>query len=258
VLVGCATVAASPVSWTHHQFWTVLAAMVMVAGPAGVRRAAGGVLLVSMTVNLTDVVARLRGGDHALFIAANMRGLAAAAVCVLGFGAVAGARVAAVRSVGVVERTRIWVVPSRRVLGALAVGGLLFAIMPLPPGADTSVRVATPTEALRLVWSGVRWCPVGTQAEGCAVVPLFPGLSVNYSVGYDSAGAEVRGIAADSVDHLDYLPAPGLAPVRIPLTRAQAGVRVFAFNAVDPAYAQLRVYDSYDHLLGDYGGKLRA
>lgn len=31
VVVGCATVAASPVSWTHHQIWTVLAAAVLVS-----------------------------------------------------------------------------------------------------------------------------------------------------------------------------------------------------------------------------------
>ena len=91
VLVGCATLAASPVSWTHHQFWTVLAAMLLISGLSGLSRAAGWVLLASMTVNVVDLLAPLPIGDHALFLAANMRGIAAAAVCVLGFGPVRGA-----------------------------------------------------------------------------------------------------------------------------------------------------------------------
>ena len=91
VLVGCATLAASPVSWTHHQFWTVLAAILLVSGLPGLGRAVGWVLLASMTVNVVDLLARLPIGDQALFLAANMRGIAAAALCVLGLGPVRGA-----------------------------------------------------------------------------------------------------------------------------------------------------------------------
>jgi alpha-1,2-mannosyltransferase len=88
VLVGCATVAASPVSWTHHQFWIVLASMLLISGPPGLGRSSGWVLLVSMTVNVVDLVVYLPIGDHARFIAANMRGIAAAALCLLGLGPV--------------------------------------------------------------------------------------------------------------------------------------------------------------------------
>ena len=83
--------AASPVSWTHHQFWTVLAAILLVSGLPGLGRAVGWVLLASMTVNVVDLLARLPIGDQALFLAANMRGIAAAALCVLGLGPVRGA-----------------------------------------------------------------------------------------------------------------------------------------------------------------------
>ena len=48
MLVGCATVAASPVSWTHHQVWTVRAAMLMIAAYGVLRRIAGAVLLLVM------------------------------------------------------------------------------------------------------------------------------------------------------------------------------------------------------------------
>jgi alpha-1,2-mannosyltransferase len=41
VLIGCATIAASPVSWTHHQVWTVLAGMLPVASATGSRWAFG-------------------------------------------------------------------------------------------------------------------------------------------------------------------------------------------------------------------------
>ena len=62
-----------------------------ISGLSGLSRAAGWVLLASMTVNVVDLLAPLPIGDQALFLAANMRGIAAAAVCVLGFGPVRGA-----------------------------------------------------------------------------------------------------------------------------------------------------------------------
>src|SRR2546430_13438160 len=49
VVVGCATVAASPVSWTHHQVWTVLAGLLLVAGGGRARLTSGLALLVVMT-----------------------------------------------------------------------------------------------------------------------------------------------------------------------------------------------------------------
>lgn len=50
VTVGCATVAISPVSWTHHQVWTVLAGLLLTMGNAARERAAGATILVIMTV----------------------------------------------------------------------------------------------------------------------------------------------------------------------------------------------------------------
>lgn len=86
VVIGCATLLASPVSWTHHQFWVLLAAMALIGGRPGLGRWAGSVLLVSMTINVVDLVAYLPIGDWALFLVANIRGIATAAVCVLGLG----------------------------------------------------------------------------------------------------------------------------------------------------------------------------
>jgi alpha-1,2-mannosyltransferase len=48
VLTGTAGVVLSPVSWTHHQVWLVLAALLPVAGPAWARRAWPVLVLVVM------------------------------------------------------------------------------------------------------------------------------------------------------------------------------------------------------------------
>jgi alpha-1,2-mannosyltransferase len=289
VLVGCATVAASPVSWTHHQFWTVLAAMLLVAGPPGLRRAAGWLLLASMTVNLADIVARLPIGDHALFVAANMRGLAAATVCVAGFGHLARSTLADPARQPSRPDPRLppawsrpawsrpawsrpawsrpawsrpaWSrpAPSRSVLAAAAAAAALFAVMPLPIGADPDLRAASPARARHLVYDEVNWCRTPTPADNCGQIPLFPGLPVNYSVGTTpTGGADVQGFAAASVARLTYLPAPGTDAVQIPLGTLPTGDHVFAFTTGDAAYAQLKAYDHDGHLIGEMGGKIRA
>jgi alpha-1,2-mannosyltransferase len=48
VLTGTASVVLSPVSWTHHQIWLVLAALLPVAGPRWARRAWPALVLVLM------------------------------------------------------------------------------------------------------------------------------------------------------------------------------------------------------------------
>ena len=48
VLTGAASVVLSPVSWTHHQIWLVLAALLPVRGPAWARRAWPALVLVVM------------------------------------------------------------------------------------------------------------------------------------------------------------------------------------------------------------------
>jgi len=52
VLTGTASVVLSPVSWTHHQVWLVLAALLPVAGPAWVRRAWPALVLMLMLLPL--------------------------------------------------------------------------------------------------------------------------------------------------------------------------------------------------------------
>ncbi len=81
VVVGCATVAASPVSWTHHQIWLVLAG-VLLAVERGRPGFAGLLLLGVMTLPVA-VLAQVT--PHGLdLVVANSRALAAIVVCCLG------------------------------------------------------------------------------------------------------------------------------------------------------------------------------
>jgi hypothetical protein len=66
----------------------VLAAMLLISGPPGLGRSSGWVVLTSMTLNVVDLVVYLPIGDLARFAAANLRGIAAAAFCLLGLGPV--------------------------------------------------------------------------------------------------------------------------------------------------------------------------
>ena len=83
VVTGCATVAASPLSWTHHQFWPVLAVLVLVTSRRRTRAMAGWLLLAVMTLGMGTLVDASLPSALA-FIAVNVRGLVTTAVCILG------------------------------------------------------------------------------------------------------------------------------------------------------------------------------
>jgi alpha-1,2-mannosyltransferase len=145
VLVGCATVAASPVSWTHHQLWTVLAAMLLVAADGALRRIAGAALFVVMTLSLGVVLAPVSMKPGVQFALENARTLGAVAVCCLGFGGVAMAALSV--------RRRVW----WRAVAAGAAGLALVALLPLPASATPrSRRTRRPTCQTRATSTPVR------------------------------------------------------------------------------------------------------
>ncbi|MFN8081132.1 MAG: hypothetical protein U0Q19_16365 [Kineosporiaceae bacterium] len=271
VLVGCATVAASPVSWTHHQFWTVLAAMLLIGGSEPIRRVAGVMLLAVMTVGLVDVVARLPVGDHALFLVGNARGLAVAVLCVAGFRElVRGTRTSAAGRVSVGDvtaRGRLSWVP------ALVLGLLFFALLPVPGGPDPRLRPLPPQEAFAVVSGGLPLCPPGVNPwtmpvdapngtefdpPKCFAAPLWEDMKINYSMGQVNGSEQVEGFVSASVTRLDYVPAPGVRATSIPLTRLATGQQLFAFRAGDTSFAQLRLIGPGGLYLGDVGDKLRT
>ncbi|MBL7258457.1 glycosyltransferase 87 family protein [Paractinoplanes lichenicola] len=53
VVVGAASVVLSPVSWTHHQVWLVLAALLPIAGPGWARKAWPAIVLAVMILPVT-------------------------------------------------------------------------------------------------------------------------------------------------------------------------------------------------------------
>ncbi len=270
VLIGCATIAASPVSWTHHQFWTVLAGMLLTAAPPGFARLTGVVLLTGLTVSVTDVIARLPLGSHAVFLAANARGLAVVALCLAGFATRTPARPTAEHAepfqpegLASSPRPRSYVLTRRA--PALTVGALLFAALPLPGGADPAAHNLPDSQALQRALGGLGSCPdsVATPtrlSEECARTLIWPGEPVNYSGGCCSSEtglSEIAGVTAPLVTRLEYIPSPGMPALPIALHPA-GPANVFAFVATDTAYAQLRAYDQAGHPLGDFSAKLHG
>jgi alpha-1,2-mannosyltransferase len=87
VVIGCATVAASPVSWTHHQVWLALAAIVLLLAPGGrAARIAGGVLLATAVVSFGAMASGAGAYPLVRFLGENARALGAVAVCLAGLG----------------------------------------------------------------------------------------------------------------------------------------------------------------------------
>jgi alpha-1,2-mannosyltransferase len=61
IIVGSASVAISPVSWTHHQVWLVLAALLPVRGPRWIRYGWPALVLALMILPVTSLGSRLPG-----------------------------------------------------------------------------------------------------------------------------------------------------------------------------------------------------
>lgn len=237
-LTGCATLAASPVSWTHHQFWTVLAALVLVAAPRPAGRVAGWVLLVLMTVSLVDLAGRLAPYDHALFLAQNIR-----AVAVVGLST--GGLAWAFRHPLDARR------PSLRRMAIPATAALAcFVLTPLPPLGEGPAT--SPARATVVAQALASLCP---DQSACTPIPVAP---LNYGVSVDGAHSTAEGLASADVGRLTYAAAPGQRAASIPLYRLPDGTQAFAFSAGEPFYCRLIAYDHDGHAFGEYGAKFRA
>lgn len=79
ITCGCAALVASPVSWTHHQVWTVLAALALLTRSAP-HRAIAALVLTVMCVRLPHPAVNAIAG----FLADNARAIAALGICCLG------------------------------------------------------------------------------------------------------------------------------------------------------------------------------
>ncbi len=252
VLVGCATLAASPVSWTHHQFWTVLAGMLLIGGGAGLRRAVGWALIGAMTVNLADLVGHAHLGDHAVFLAANTRALAACVLCVVGLSVVSRDRIQAAGTAG---RWR----PALTGVGTLGVALLVFALVPVPSTQDPLIRPELPTDAVTEALHDGPPCATEGQPH-CTFIPMYPGLAINYGTHRTASGNEIAGFASEYVTRLVYPPPPEQTPStsRLGWIPTTTGVQAFTLRVGDTTFAQLKAYDNTGALIGDFGSKLRT
>ncbi|WP_432832820.1 glycosyltransferase 87 family protein [Dactylosporangium sp. CA-092794] len=237
VLVGCATIAASPVSWTHHQIWTVLAGMLLIASAAGGRWAFGVFLVVAMTLNLGNVAFELVPTPGLQYLFDNARGLGTVLVCCIGFGAVVRHR----RSDPVPVARRVAVT---RTAGLVVAGVLVFAVLPLPASSDPHLHMFSLDET-RAEFS---YTTVTCGADPCDM--SWGGrLLLNYSIGSDGRRAVVNGWVSAQVARLGMRTAPG-APIHfVPIMDLGDGQRVFCFSGENLVYGQFLEYDANGRLL---------
>ncbi|MDG4825721.1 glycosyltransferase 87 family protein [Asanoa sp. WMMD1127] len=236
VLVGCATVAASPVSWTHHQLWPVLAAMLLIGTRGAVHRAAGGALLAAMVLSLGVVLAGVSLTPGVQFVLENARALGTVGICVLGFGAAAAA--AARRT------ARRWTLA-----GAAAVAIAVVAVQPLPASADPTFK------AYRLAdTANPRYFYVCRDDTSCAA--FIGDLSIRFGVVAEKTKVRVNGVVGPAVARLEYRSAPGGRPREIPLLPLWDAGRVFSFRSASLAHGRLVAYDSAGNEIASYRREL--
>jgi alpha-1,2-mannosyltransferase len=256
VLVGCATVAASPVSWTHHQIWTVLAAMLLIATRAVAQRAAGVLLLVVMTVSLGALLGDVSTYPGVQFLFENARSLGAVAVCLAGCGGVAA--VAAGR-----RTTRARFGLRLATVAAATLAG--FALLPLPAGADPTFKAYKMDDAanpryffVSHAWAvGASGSPPGSELRWGEVQPgaVRPGV-LRFGVLREKTKVRVNGVVEESVARLEYRSAPGGSPRDIPLLRASPGEREFSFRSASLAHGRLVAYGADGRVLATFTNEL--
>ncbi|MEV2240943.1 glycosyltransferase 87 family protein [Micromonospora sp. NPDC049891] len=244
VLVGCATVAASPVSWTHHQVWTVLAAMLLVGAVGVTRRIAGGLLLGSMVLSVGAVLAPVSMRPGVQFLFENARAIGTVALCVAGFGAVAltAARARRTRNPG-----RGWLRVGVASLGVLA----FFAVQPLPAGADPTFKAYRLPDVVNARYFFVCRGPVECSRYGT-------GAPVTFGTRSEKTKVRVNGVVSEQVARLDYHSAPGGPPRTIPLLAAYPGVRTFSFRSATMVHGRLIAYSADGRVLATYDDELTA
>ena len=230
VLVGCATVAASPVSWTHHQLWTVLAAMLMIAAHGRLRRAAGATLLVVMVLSLGSLLGAVSLRPGLQFLFENARSLAVVAICLTGIGGVAVTAVHRARRAG---SRRVWLRTATTAAAAVA----CFAVLPLPAGADPTFKAYSLADT-----ANPRYFFYCRTAEACA--DLANGAPVRFGTFREPTKVRVNGVVDRPVARLEFTSAPGGPAREIPLVEMFPGQRVFSFRLANIAAGRLVAYGS--------------
>ncbi|WBB81046.1 glycosyltransferase 87 family protein [Micromonospora sp. WMMD882] len=230
VLVGCASVAASPVSWTHHQIWPVLAAMLLVGARGVAQRVAGGGLLAVLVLSLGVLLSRVSPTPGAQFVFENARTVGTVALCLVGFGGVAVAAAGALPA----SRRR----GSARAVVAVVAALTVVAVQPLPAGADPTFKAYTGADLDNPRYFFVCRSEPQCGALGAAARPIVFGLAT------ERTKVRVNGVVDGSVARLEYRSAPGGPPRAVPLVEAYPGQRLFSFRSATLSYGRLVAYDA--------------
>jgi hypothetical protein len=240
VLVGCATIAASPVSWTHHQVWPVLAGMLLVASTGAARRAAGVFLLIAMVLSLGNLAVESVTTPGMQYLFDNARGLGVVVLCCAGFGgALIARRSAEHTSAGEVRRFVLV-----RGLTTVAAGVAMFALLPLPPSSDPGLRMFSVAETVE------EFSHTTVSCDGGPCDMFWGGrLLLNYSVGSDGRRHLVNGWVSTKVARLAMRTAPGAPMHFVPIMDIGDGQRVFCFSGTNLYYAQFLAYDGNGRLI---------
>ncbi|MEV4626809.1 glycosyltransferase 87 family protein [Micromonospora sp. NPDC049523] len=243
VLVGCATVVASPVSWTHHQVWTVLAAMLLVAAQGALRRVAGAALLLVMVFSLGALLDDVSTFPGLQFLLENARAFGVVAVCLAGFGGIAAVAVGTARRTA--GQRRGWLRAATAVTATLA----CFAVLPLPAGADPTFKAYTVADA-----DNPRYFYFCRDGSGCAAPSSA--AAVRFGVVREKTKVRVNGVVDESVTRLEYRSAPGGAPRVIPLLDLRPGQREFSFRSANMAHGRLAAYGADGRELASFTDEL--
>lgn len=240
VTAGCATLAISPVSWMHHQVWTVLAGLLLLARPSLIRRAAATMILTVMICPLPVLTGRL-----AQLLATDARGLCAIAICCLGLVAAwRAARTPALSFAGrIILRPRALAVTGAAGLllsGALVVTGLIH------------VRFFNPHGLVAARWRlALGHSTTGTKGQTSLSYPA-PG-PVTYTASY-SAGHWVKavGTTTSAVSRVQVKITSTGSIYTVPLFPGpQPGTHVFALVA-NSGGLSLIAYEAHGKTLNPY------
>ena len=276
-MVGCASLAASPISWTHHQVWSVIAAMLLLATTGPVSRVAGIVALLILTVSIFDVVQVATSNNAILFLAANARAAFTALLCVLGFGTF---RQPATSKDEAEATARDSLRVFRPSLAALIIGIIAFMLIPLPEQLARTVRPvkldSVPATLVQYEHSfGAYTCtqlPCGPDDGACIELPCGPqlgklitpadlliGLPMNYTFDDNSTGGGVLdGVVAKNVVKLQAEAAPGGEPINVPLARTAGGAGIFEIAYANRSSLQLFAFGADGKLICECGGLVRG
>ena len=253
VLVGCATVAASPVSWTHHQVWPVLAAMLLIGATGALRRVAGVALMLAMVASLGVLMSRLPSTQGLQFLFENARALSVLAICLAGLGTAAAlthrvSAPAAGNIGGMVSRPRVvWLRGATTAAAMLA----LFAVLPLPAGADPTFKAYTAADV-----DNPRYFYVCHSYSACA--DMVRDVPVSFELFWEPTKVRVNGVVDGTVARLEYQSAPGGAPRTVPLVEIYPGQRGFSFRSANISNGRIIAYGLNGQPIAIYQDRLSA